>query len=225
MTATDTSPAPVRKPDWRDNAACRHEPSELFFPTGTTGPCAVQIEQAKAVCRRCPSIDACLTFALDEGIPSGIFGGLTEDERRKVRSNNPSNRASIDAFTGTSRSKAQPMTLAESMAAYTEDVDGHRLWVGGLGVRFQNVTYTPNQVSFYLDRGVWPTGKVMRTCKTAGCVLSVHLADEEERTRCGTTGGYQKHLREKTKSCPACRQANTDADNRLRRTGTTKATV
>lgn len=41
--------------------------------------------------------------------------------------------------------------------------------------------------------------------------------------KCGTRPGYQKHLREKTKVCAPCRQANTDADNRLRRTGTSKA--
>jgi hypothetical protein len=40
--------------------------------------------------------------------------------------------------------------------------------------------------------------------------------------QCGTRGGYQKHLREKTTICAPCRQANTDADNRLRRTGTSK---
>lgn len=40
---------------------------------------------------------------------------------------------------------------------------------------------------------------------------------------CGTRPGYQKHLREKTEICGPCRQANTDADNRLRRTGTAKA--
>lgn len=42
---------------------------------------------------------------------------------------------------------------------------------------------------------------------------------------CGTRGGYQKHLREKTEICTPCRQANTDADNRLRRTGTSKVLV
>ncbi|MEV5953758.1 WhiB family transcriptional regulator [Streptomyces sp. NPDC051987] len=42
--------------------------------------------------------------------------------------------------------------------------------------------------------------------------------------KCGTRPGYQKHLRERTEICEPCRQANTDADNRLRRTGTTKVT-
>lgn len=46
---------------------------------------------------------------------------------------------------------------------------------------------------------------------------------KREPVKCGTRGGYQKHLREKTEICAPCRQSNTDADNRLRRTGTTKA--
>jgi len=43
--------------------------------------------------------------------------------------------------------------------------------------------------------------------------------------QCGTRPGYQKHLREKTAICAPCRQANTDADNRLRRTGTSKVSA
>ncbi|MDL5205087.1 WhiB family transcriptional regulator [Streptomyces sp. ALI-76-A] len=45
---------------------------------------------------------------------------------------------------------------------------------------------------------------------------------KREPAKCGTRPGYQKHLREKTPVCGPCRQANTDADNRLRRTGTSK---
>ncbi|MCG0066267.1 WhiB family transcriptional regulator [Streptomyces tricolor] len=48
---------------------------------------------------------------------------------------------------------------------------------------------------------------------------------KRQPAKCGTRSGYQKHLREKTEICGPCRQANTDADNRLRRTGTTKASV
>jgi len=40
---------------------------------------------------------------------------------------------------------------------------------------------------------------------------------------CGTPAGYQRHLRDQTEVCAPCRKANTDADNRLRRTGTSKA--
>src|SRR5690625_5826766 len=41
--------------DWRHDAACLTEDPELFFPIGNTGPALVQIEEAKAVCRRCRS--------------------------------------------------------------------------------------------------------------------------------------------------------------------------
>jgi WhiB family redox-sensing transcriptional regulator len=71
--------------DWRELAACREEDPELFFPIGT-GPAAdAQAEQAKAVCRRCPVLEQCLTYALSSGQDAGIWGGLTEDERRAMR--------------------------------------------------------------------------------------------------------------------------------------------
>ena len=53
--------------DWRHRALCRDEDPELFFPIGTTGPATVQVEQAKAVCRRCPVVQSCLDWALRAG--------------------------------------------------------------------------------------------------------------------------------------------------------------
>ena len=43
--------------DWRHRAVCRDEDPELFFPIGTSGPALLQVEQAKAVCRRCSVVD------------------------------------------------------------------------------------------------------------------------------------------------------------------------
>jgi WhiB family redox-sensing transcriptional regulator len=71
--------------DWRDRAACLDEDPELFFPIGNTGPAILQIEEAKAVCRRCPVIETCLQWALDSGQDAGVWGGLSEDERRALR--------------------------------------------------------------------------------------------------------------------------------------------
>ena len=67
--------------DWSEGAACLCEEPELFFPIGNTGPALMQIEEAKAVCNRCPVIDACLSFALEFGHDTGVWGGLTADER------------------------------------------------------------------------------------------------------------------------------------------------
>ncbi len=60
--------------DWRHHAACREEDPELFFPIGNTGPALLQIEEAKAVCRRCPVMEQCLQWALESGQDSGRLG-------------------------------------------------------------------------------------------------------------------------------------------------------
>ena len=71
--------------EWRDRAACRAEDPELFFPVGTAGPALRQVEQARAVCRRCPVIEACLRWALTVGVDAGVWGGLTAEERRRLQ--------------------------------------------------------------------------------------------------------------------------------------------
>lgn len=68
--------------DWRNRAVCRSENSELFFPIGNTGPALLQIEEAKAVCRRCPVMADCLEWAIEKRQDDGVWGGLSEDERR-----------------------------------------------------------------------------------------------------------------------------------------------
>ncbi|MEJ8654751.1 WhiB family transcriptional regulator [Streptomyces sp. MS1.AVA.3] len=72
-------------PNWRHYAVCVEEDPELFFPVGNTGPALLQIEEAKAVCRRCPVMEKCLQWALESGQDSGVWGGLSEDERRAMK--------------------------------------------------------------------------------------------------------------------------------------------
>ncbi|KID30940.1 WhiB family transcriptional regulator [Prauserella rugosa] len=69
---------------WVDDAACRDEDPELFFPVSAMGPGAQQAEQAKAVCARCPVREQCLSYALESGLDFGVFGGLTQEERREL---------------------------------------------------------------------------------------------------------------------------------------------
>lgn len=71
--------------DWRDRAACLHADPELFFPIGNTGPALEQIDAAKSICARCPVTDQCLQYALDTNQDSGVWGGLSEDERRALK--------------------------------------------------------------------------------------------------------------------------------------------
>lgn len=71
--------------DWRHSALCRDEDPELFFPIGTSGPAERQIEEGKAVCRRCPVTRECLQWALETGQDAGVWGGMSEDERRALK--------------------------------------------------------------------------------------------------------------------------------------------
>lgn len=70
--------------DWRHQAACRQEDSELFFPIGNTGPALLQIEEAKAVCGSCPVLQQCAQWALETREPHGVWGGMSEDDRRRI---------------------------------------------------------------------------------------------------------------------------------------------
>lgn len=70
---------------WRDSAACRDTDPDLFFPMGTTGPAVEQIEAAKEICRTCDVQADCLEFALSTNQEQGVWGGTSEDERRRIR--------------------------------------------------------------------------------------------------------------------------------------------
>jgi WhiB family redox-sensing transcriptional regulator len=68
------------------NAPCQLEgvDPELFFPDPTE---TAKIQEAKSICGKCDSItkNKCLTFALENGVQYGIFGGLTHHERALLR--------------------------------------------------------------------------------------------------------------------------------------------
>ncbi|HZW43424.1 MAG TPA: WhiB family transcriptional regulator [Dermatophilaceae bacterium] len=70
---------------WRNRAACLDEDPELFFPSGNTGPALLQIEEAKSVCRRCEVVETCLKWSIESGQDFGVWGGLSEDERRALK--------------------------------------------------------------------------------------------------------------------------------------------
>jgi WhiB family redox-sensing transcriptional regulator len=71
--------------DWRRKAACAGMDPGLFFPIGSSGLAAEQTERAKAVCAGCQVRVKCLEWALATGQHDGVWGGLSEDERRKLR--------------------------------------------------------------------------------------------------------------------------------------------
>ncbi|HEU5484130.1 MAG TPA: WhiB family transcriptional regulator [Microlunatus sp.] len=77
---------------WYDYAACQEKDPELFFPIGTTGPAVLQLEEAKRVCASCPVKSLCLEWAMLARIDYGVWGGLSEDERRTLKRRNSRDR-------------------------------------------------------------------------------------------------------------------------------------
>jgi len=65
--------------EWEGAAACRRADSDLFFTAGTASELS-----AKAVCRECPVRWECLAYALRHRVEHGVWGGLSERERRKL---------------------------------------------------------------------------------------------------------------------------------------------
>jgi len=70
---------------WWDMAACQRVDPELFFPVSLAGPGQLQEARAKAVCSGCAVRDQCLGYAMATHQAHGVWGGLGEDERRRLR--------------------------------------------------------------------------------------------------------------------------------------------
>lgn len=72
--------------DWQLHGSCRGMDSSFFFhPDGERGPRREQrASQAKRVCMSCPVLEPCRRHALATREPYGVWGGLTEDERRSA---------------------------------------------------------------------------------------------------------------------------------------------
>lgn len=70
---------------WRRAAKCRFADPATFFPVGEGDSTAEAVTAAKALCRTCTVREECLQFALETKQVDGIWGGTTEDERRRLR--------------------------------------------------------------------------------------------------------------------------------------------
>lgn len=64
---------------WQEGSACYGTRPETFFPRSeeAAGP-------ALAFCHRCPTRTLCLAWALRNGERYGVWGGLTEQQRRRL---------------------------------------------------------------------------------------------------------------------------------------------
>lgn len=65
---------------WQDYANCRGSDHSLFFPDR-----GASTRVAKQICAACQVRVECLEYAVTRGEKFGIWGGLSERERRKIR--------------------------------------------------------------------------------------------------------------------------------------------
>lgn len=69
--------------DWTARSACKtSDPDELFVSGAAQN-------RAKAVCQGCPVRTECLSDALDNRVEFGVWGGMTERERRALLRRRP----------------------------------------------------------------------------------------------------------------------------------------
>jgi len=69
--------------NWRTAARCRTSDAEDLFVTGT------RQREARELCRGCGVRTECLAYALDGRIEFGVWGGMTERERRALLRGRP----------------------------------------------------------------------------------------------------------------------------------------
>jgi WhiB family redox-sensing transcriptional regulator len=70
----------TEEPTWQERALCAQTDPEAFFPEkgGST-------REAKRICTTCEVRDECLEYALEHDERFGIWGGLSERERRRLK--------------------------------------------------------------------------------------------------------------------------------------------
>jgi WhiB family redox-sensing transcriptional regulator len=67
-------------PGWRDLALCAQADPEAWFPE-----VGERAKLAKAICGHCPALASCRAYAIARPELRGIWGGLSERERRVIR--------------------------------------------------------------------------------------------------------------------------------------------
>jgi WhiB family redox-sensing transcriptional regulator len=70
----------ITPPEWMKKALCAEVDPEMFYPEKNTDGTV-----AKRICLRCDVKVECLQYAIDNKEDHGIWGGLNERSRRKLR--------------------------------------------------------------------------------------------------------------------------------------------
>ena len=118
LTQVELRPEDMEDLGWQDRALCAQTDPEAFFPEkgGST-------REAKRVCRSCEVRAECLEYALESDERFGIWGGLSERERRRITAQPASAQRHQPSFSNHSEwerptSAAQHVTLGEEKPCF-----------------------------------------------------------------------------------------------------------
>lgn len=81
--ASRTTTTTAQQWNWRTAARCRVADAEDLFVRGSAQ------REARMFCQACPVRTECLAHALDERVEFGVWGGMTERERRALLRSRP----------------------------------------------------------------------------------------------------------------------------------------
>ncbi len=105
------------------DAACQGVPTQMFFPRkGAVGDASAALR----VCRRCPIVDACRTWAVDHH-EEGIWGGTTDRQRQRIRAKRTGQHGR--SRTGTQRKTVAARRRMQDLAGLTVAEAADRLGV------------------------------------------------------------------------------------------------
>src|ERR671932_2883719 len=97
--------------DWTTRASCRtNDPDELFVQGAAQN-------RAKQVCLGCPVRTECLADALDNRVEFGVWGGLTERERRALLRRRPNGTSWRRLLEAAARDQQAPAARAAALRA------------------------------------------------------------------------------------------------------------
>lgn len=179
----------TREDDWRDSALCRRTAKvdkEGFFPIGVGSVALAAIEHAKGFCGHCPVRMDCAQWALANGMDHGIWGGLDEIQRRRLRRKHTAQQLADPKqlekiLQAEWKARAENALVEAYLTRTAQEEDGHVRWLVKGGVNVQGRNFTPAQLGFEVGHGRHPRGVVKARCGRKACVAAEHLADDQIR--------------------------------------------
>lgn len=225
--APDTTSPAV---DWRQQGVCRTEDPEAMFPHPGD---EVGIEYAKDVCAVCPVRATCLEYALTNRIEFGVWGGLTEEERRDLR------KPPVDVNCGTdagyrAHKKQRTEVCEPCQAVHDQAVEADRR--RRLEVEHEKGG-SASGMGLHIRLGE-PICGLCREANRKDCAArraaqrQARLAQADPGRACldaaGTPRGYQRHIRAEEEACGPCEEARRTYKrevSRRSRAGLTEPTV